>query len=920
MAYVLPQISVFQEFSIAPTSVDSPRNAHITGGHAQLFRYSNSDEKTVINLGEYDETQDTPYSWPERPAGAQVDFGYVKLYAEDALLEYYSNTVGSGALVAPVVGYKNRVRDAETSFKTNGAYLRSGDLFDRDAKVGDYVFVRGIHSAVEYTLETSIRGFQGDLVAAAIDGNEVHDPANATAQSLSVATTFLTPSLQNSVEPDADASAYDGLETGHIDETYTVEVISSSVGGDLTTARLRVTSASGTDNQSNVIPSAAGDPTDIGTRGFVVTFDSNGTASTSSIAASEGISSEDMVEGQKWRFVVEQAFVVPQPSATGTYTGTADTTYVIEVTKGGVWAASPEITVSTTTGYDYSGPTAIMAAATTYPVGNHGVLVQFCHTAICKGDKYYVNVTSAKQGAMRTLILADDLPDNLRLAADLDLKLCIRKNIEISRELLADAPSLAYDTSDTEFTVNSGILLQDDSWTYNGVKLPLPLKGGTLFVEYRAWLHDYVNALDSLNDTADLPAMLGQASPDNPLYWGVYLALQNSNGQPVYFSSVADPSDVDSWLSVLEVLDGNTDVYNLVPLTTNLTVLGAWKGHVLSESSPEVGNFRGAVFGIDVPSVKSVVSAANSSDSSVVLARLADDSDTSGTQYTILSVPANNAKFVTKGVRAKDKVRFLYNTDGFGNETYSEFIVDEVLSEGSLRLVTGNSSAITTAQKAEVWRTLNKTDLAIETQAQVSQHKNRRVVVIANSTVGLAGAVFPGYFAGAAVAGLRSGSLPHQGLTNVSLSGIDDVGSMVTSMNGTQLNLIAEAGGWIIKKDITGVVYNRHAVTSDPTDLNSREEVVRTNVDDISFNYSALYKPYIGKANITDALLNVFIRLFDSTTTRLKNTITPLAGPQLVTGNISNIRQHAIYKDKIVIEATIEVPYPLNNIDLKLVV
>ena len=920
MAYVLPQVTVFQEFNIAPASVASPRAAHITGGHAQLFRYSDSDEKAVINLGEYNSAEDISYAWPERPAGAQVDFGYVKLYAEDALLEYYNNTVSSGDLAIPTAGYKNRVTDAATSFKTNGTYLRSGDLFDRDAKVGDYVFVRGIHSAVEYTLETSIRGFQGDVVAANIDGNELCDPANPTTQSLSVATTFLTPSLQNSVEADADASAYDGLETGYIAETYTVEVISSSVGGNLTTARLRVTSASGTDSQASVTPSAAGAATDIGTRGFTVTFDSNGTASTSSIAASEGISSEDMIEGQKWRFVVQQAFVAPCPQATGTYTGTADTTYVIEVTKGGVWAAAPEITVTTTTGYDYSGPTAITSASATYPVGSHGVLVQFNQTALCKGAKYYVNVTSAKQGAMRTLILADDLPDNLRLATDLDLKLCIRKNIEISRELLADAPSLAYDTSDTEFTVNSGIILQDDSWTSDGVKLPLSLKGGTLFVEYRAWLPDYVGSVDSVTDTSELPAMLGQASPDNPLYWGVYMAVQNSNGQPVYFSAVSEPDDVDSWLSVLEMLDGNSYVYNLVPLTTNSTVLGAWKGHVLSESSPEVGNFRAAVFGIDVPSSKAVINESNSSDEGVILARLSDDPDTSGTQYTILSVPANNAKFVTRGVRAKDKIRFLYSTDGFGNETYSEFVVDEVLSEGSLRLVTGHPSAITTGQKAEVWRTLNKTDTASETAAQISKHKNRRVVVIANSTVGLGGAVFPGYFAGAAVAGLRSGVQPHQGLTHVTLAGIDDVGSLVSSLNGTQLNLIAEAGGWIIQKDSTGAIYSRHAVTSDPTDLNTREEMIRTNVDDMSFVYRSSYEPYIGKANVTEELLGVLRSVFDLTTLSLKTNTLPLAGPQLIDGVITDIRQHALYKDRVVVEATLTLPYPLNNLDLKLVI
>ncbi len=83
MAYVLPQVTVFQEFSVTTAAAAAPRSAHITGGHAKLFRYANSDEKQIINLGEYDDVADQAYAWPERPVGSQVDFGYVKLFAED---------------------------------------------------------------------------------------------------------------------------------------------------------------------------------------------------------------------------------------------------------------------------------------------------------------------------------------------------------------------------------------------------------------------------------------------------------------------------------------------------------------------------------------------------------------------------------------------------------------------------------------------------------------------------------------------------------------------------------------------------------------------------------------------------------------------------------------------------------------------
>lgn len=918
MAYVLPQVTVFQEFNLAPAAVAAPRAAHITGGHAKLFRYSNADEKEVINLGEYDPVSDTAYEWPQRPAGSQVDFGYVKLYAEDALLEYYVNDASAGSAVAPVSGYKNRVRDAGTSFKTNTAtYPRSAVLYDRDAKVGDYVYIRGSVSSTEYTLNTTIRGFVGDDVAAVLS-SATSGSTNKSSQSYATSVDIL--GLKNAVTVSPDGSSYDGRPSGYIDETYTIEVISSSIDSDFTTAVLRVTSASGTDNVASVVPNTAGAATEIGTRGLYVTLDNHDTNSTSSIANENGISENDLVAGQKWRVRVRQTFTAPAATSGGTYTGTQDTTYIIEVTQGGAYAASPEVTVTTTTGYDFSGPTAITAASTAFTVGNYGVTISLNQTALCKGDKYYITATAKKPGAMKTLILADDLPDELAAATDLDLKLYIRKNLLIEKNLVADAPNVAYSTTDTEITVNSGILLYDSTWTDSGTLLPLPLKGGSLFVEYRTWLPDYVNALESITDSADLPSMLGQASPDNPLYWGVYMALQNANGQPVFFSAVADPEDTDNWITILEGLDGQDQVYNLVPLTTNSTVLGAWKAHVLAQSAPEVANFRAAVFSIDVPSTKAVIDSSASSDGSVVLAKLADDGATSGTQYTLLSVPANNAKFVTKGVRAGDKVRFLYSTDGFGNETYSEFVIDEVISEGSLRLLTGHTSAITVAQRAEVWRTLNRADRAIEAMAQIAQHKNRRIVVIANSTVGLDGATFPGYFAAAAIAGLRSGVLPQQPLTRVAVSGINDVGSLISGLNGSQLNEIAGAGGWIIAKDNVGSIFNRHAVTSDPTDLNTREEVVRVNVDSMSVTYKSAYEPLIGKATVTDSTLTLIRTLFEAATTDMKRGVGDFAGPQLINGVISDIRQHALYRDRVVVEAVLTVPYPLNNIDLKLVV
>ena len=43
--YVLPQVLVFQDFTIAPSAAANPLSAHIAGGHAYLTRTTDADEK-----------------------------------------------------------------------------------------------------------------------------------------------------------------------------------------------------------------------------------------------------------------------------------------------------------------------------------------------------------------------------------------------------------------------------------------------------------------------------------------------------------------------------------------------------------------------------------------------------------------------------------------------------------------------------------------------------------------------------------------------------------------------------------------------------------------------------------------------------------------------------------------------------------
>jgi hypothetical protein len=410
--------------------------------------------------------------------------------------------------------------------------------------------------------------------------------------------------------------------------------------------------------------------------------------------------------------------------------------------------------------------------------------------------------------------------------------------------------------------------------------------------------------------------------PDNPLAWGVYMALQNSNGQDVKFTAISNPNDPDAWLVALDVVADREDLYNLVPLTFNQTVLDAYKAHAEDQSGEEVGRWRAVVFGVRVARDIAVIDASTSTDKEEVLATISDDPLTSGTQYTRLSVPANNARFVTNAVRAGDKVRYFYTTDGFSRVTYTEYTVDAVISENSIRLKSGPAIPVAVAQKVEIWRSQNNTEYSNLIGEKCGKYSSRRVVAVANDYLTLSAYTSqPSYYAAAAVAGLRSGVNPHQGLTSVSLSGIDYVGDAVNGFNVSQLNSIAGDGGWIIMKAEDGSFINRHAVTTDNTDLNRREEQVRSNVDNMSYAFRRGLVPYIGRSNVTPTTLtNIEITLRGIGDGFKTDVATNSIGPQLLEYEIVELRQHAVLKDHVVAIVNLTIPYPLNNIELKLVV
>lgn len=925
--YVLPQVLVFQDFTTQPAVAANPLSAHIAGGHAQLIRYANEDERKFGLIGLYDNLNDTIVDWPNRPAGAVVDQAYTKLFIENALLHYFSDPLSSGANITVAADYNNRIVAEDINFASNGAYARDAEFYDRNVTVGDVIKVRGVPTGPDatgdpVTLWTYVKGLVADEVAAEI-GDAAAYSSNANTTSFNAQ--FNNGTLSGTGITDLDNS-YNGQAAGLLTETYTIRVIDSSVGGDATTANLRVISGSGTDDQVSVVPSEFGTPTLIGTRGLSVTFSANGPGG-------------NFIAGEECSVTVSQAFTKTDAASGGSYSATQDTTYVITVTKGGAFGTA-EISVTTTNGIDQSGPTVVTDLGDEIVVGTKGVTITFSDstTGLNKGDRFYIPVTGISEGAIRTIVLGQNLDSTFAAGDDVSVDLYIRKPVlEVTANRTGMAPLTNWTQNETQLTINSGIVAYDSTWTDNGVALPLDVESsaalnyGVVYVEYRAWLATLINVVNSISDVANIDDISGPLDPENPLKWGVYKALTNSNGTPVLYTAVLNPDEPTTWDDVLQVLLSRDDAYELVPLTRNATVLGMYQAHVNSASSASEGLWRVTWFNLQgMPEIPIVSAGSNipnhleptTTNGLPALATFSDDPFSAGDQYTICTVPAANSAFIANGVRPGDIVRALYTGDGFGNFTYTEFVVDQVQSENQLRLKTGPAAPQPVPSKIEVWRNLSATEEAVAIGMVAGAYNDRRVRATWPDRIESSGTSQEGYFLNCALAGLASGVLPQQGLTHVAINGFSSTQRTNDKFNKPQLDSMAVRGVWVVQQQLSGEIYTRHAVTTgDYVDINQREEMVTRNVDSISYRFKDYFAPFIGVSNVTPSMRDIILGGMDKLIRTLKTErTTPQLGGQLIDATVDRFYVSEIFKDRYVSYITLQVPYALNNIELHLVV
>lgn len=746
--------------------------------------------------------------------------------------------------------------------------------------------------------------------------NAVRRTADYNNAPVSVGTSNTTVSVSNT------STGYVGYASKAIlTDMYTVTVTGGTSEAD---AKFSISSANGAFATKTDVSLSSGDLTVDNSNGNQVY-----------LSFTEAVEGEAIVfaPGNSWIVGEFIAAVAPvTPTVDGNYTGTIDATYTIRVDRGGPFfdgsngSTCARIVISSS---DIDTTSVVLPSVDEYfSVGTRGIVAAFesavNNGGLVLGDTYYIPAATEKVGKTTIVELSESLPEaTLQLASSITAELfLVQRSINIPevRDLLSGSTNWMQE--DSYITINADITTYDNLLLDNtSTPARLSIVSAKLFAEHRDILQDYVNSIESVRSLADVTKMLGTVHPDNPLAQGVYDAVLNSANTLVYFIAV-ETDDLLGYNKAIQISEKSDKVYSFVPMSFDRSIQDAVISHVNAFSTPERGRWR--IAWIAAKDTKNSLVYDLKEDLSPYQGTITDDPAVTGSQNKLVTI--EGAQFIEDGVRLNDTVRINFRLSPDGKVVYDEYVVDRVRTNTTLLLTKQLPVPINVPTKIQIVRNYTQSERAENIAAIAGSHSNRRVRVVFPDTYKYGKIVKQGYLAAAGLAGLRSGVVPHQGLTNSEFYGADDLSKVVLEFTADELNTMAEQGVWLITQEVIGATaYVRHQITSDTSSLNTTEDSITTNVDNISYALKKTLTPFIGRYNVNpNNILAVYAAVVAELKFRATNTRTERAGNQLVSftpaEDIINISQNETYKDRIDVEVRLNVPYPMNFINLKLVV
>ncbi len=474
-----------------------------------------------------------------------------------------------------------------------------------------------------------------------------------------------------------------------------------------------------------------------------------------------------------------------------------------------------------------------------------------------------------------------------------------------------------------------------------------PITGkASVYLSYRAVRKD-VTAVSSnpgllgFDNTTQLESSLAPVSVDNPLALGLYFALLNAPGSRVTgigvdaVSADATYGTVEAFTRAAEFLEA-FEVYAVAPLTHDSSVAQVFNTHATVMSDPANKGERITLFNSAAPTNKLdtlVASGTNGSsnagttfDTGVVslpalLLNAGIDPTTTipvseglfldiasdAKKYSIQSISGGVITIRTTFASGENDDAFYATTD-LNDPPLTSILVNEAFA------VRIRGASLTNADG-----TIDKQAMAETYQGIAMTYLNRRFWhVVADKTAATLDGLeqqLEGFYLCAGIAGMIGQLPPQQSFTNFPMTGF----TQVTGTNGyfseKQLDIIAGGGNWIVVQDTQGApLTSRMALTSDLTSIETRTDSITKVVDFAAKFLRRGLRNFIGRFNITQGFLD-----------SLGHVIQGLLGFLVETGvligaNLNNLIQDEDAPDTVLVDITLDVPFPCNYIRLTLVV
>ena len=465
---------------------------------------------------------------------------------------------------------------------------------------------------------------------------------------------------------------------------------------------------------------------------------------------------------------------------------------------------------------------------------------------------------------------------------------------------------------------------------------------GSLIIAYNALRLDVSPAasepgLLNLDDTDDLEDALAPINTDNPLALMLYFMLVNAPGVTVSGIGVSATSSSNpdgtsaAYSSALDFLAAE-EVYALAPATQDEAIHQLFMAHVDAQSEPDAKGERIVFICPEMPgeglpelavSGTDGDSTATTNEFDTKIASLAADVLAAGvdpvgtipvTDGLYLDIATDTKKYnisSISGTKITIRVSFapgenddsFYSTDNLPSTLISETFSINVRGAD---LVDSNGDPA-------------YTDIAEAYQGLGEVYANRRVIMVAPQEVGATidsvEQRIPGYYLCAAIAGMVGQQPPQQGFTNYPIVGFTRPFGSNDVFTETQMN-IGAAGGtyWVTQEVAGGALTCRHQLTTDLTSIETRELSITKVVDFVAKFMRAGLRNFIGKFNITQPFL-------DTLSTVVQGQLSFLTeSGVIVGGDLNNIVQDSDAPDTVLIDTTLDVPYPCNYVRLTLVI